>query len=202
MANALRRVVAAVLTFVAGFAPIADAETAPAKVAVRIVDRAHVQPDVMSAVTKEVSAIFEHGGVEMIWLKGSDRVDFLRLLVILDPEPSKHTSESGDTMGVTLDGVGDSHRVAYVFVDRIERVSREAGQKAATVLAYVLAHELGHLLLPAGSHTKAGIMQARWDLKALSQAAQGVYFTREQAARMRAKIVGLPTTAGTIRASR
>jgi hypothetical protein len=188
MANAIRKAGAIVIMFVAGFTPMTAAETVPVKVAVRIVDRAQVQPELMSAATKEVAAIFEQAGVELLWLKGSDQAEILRLLVILDPEPSKYTSESGDTMGITLDAIGDSDRVAYAFVNRIERVSREAGRKAGTLLGYVLAHELGHLLLPAGSHSKSGVMQARWDPKALSQAAQGLYFTREQAALIRAKI--------------
>jgi hypothetical protein len=159
---------------------------------VQLLDRAQIRPVVMSAVTKEVSAIFRHASVDVIWLTGDDRVDFLRLLVILDPDPSKHTPEPGNTIGVTVKAAGNADPVAYLFVNRIDRVSREAGRNMATVMAYVLAHELGHLLLPPGSHSKAGIMRARWDPKVLTEAAQGIYFTREQAAQIRARIAGQP----------
>ena len=33
-----------------------------------------------------------------------------------------------------------------------------------------MAHELGHLLLPAGSHSSAGLMQAAWTLDTMKTA--------------------------------
>jgi len=35
----------------------------------------------------------------------------------------------------------------------------------ATLLGRVTAHEIGHLLLGTNSHTLAGIMRAKWNLK-------------------------------------
>ena len=36
---------------------------------------------------------------------------------------------------------------------------------ASVVLGWVIAHEIGHLLLPANSHSKFGIMQASVDFR-------------------------------------
>ena len=58
--------------------------------------------------------------------------------------------------------------------------ARAARTPAAGLLGKVLAHEIGHLLLPAG-HSDRGIMRAEPDLRFGSVPA----FTREQAALLR-----------------
>jgi hypothetical protein len=73
-------------------------------------------------------------------------------------------------------------RIAYVYHHRLERLTREIGQDPADILALVLAHEIGHLLLPVGAHSEHGVMRARWrteDLRRLDVGRLG--FTAEQA---------------------
>ena len=56
-----------------------------------------------------------------------------------------------------------------------------------------MAHELGHLLLPHGSHAKSGIMTAAWDRKQMEQIGRGwLSFTKEQAEAIRARVSDLP----------
>jgi hypothetical protein len=49
---------------------------------------------------------------------------------------------------------------AYVFLDRIDDVNEGDRRGRDLLLGYILAHELGHLLLGHGSHSRAGIMKA------------------------------------------
>lgn len=54
------------------------------------------------------------------------------------------------------------------------------------LLGYVIAHEVGHLLLGTDSHDREGIMQARWEEAQLRDAARGnLQFTPQEAALMR-----------------
>jgi hypothetical protein len=50
------------------------------------------------------------------------------------------------------------------------------------ILGHLVAHELGHLLLGAGSHSSHGIMQVPWHLKELDIIAQGLMVFRPQEA--------------------
>jgi hypothetical protein len=55
-------------------------------------------------------------------------------------------------------------------------------------LAYAMAHEIGHLLLPAPSHAISGIMNADWDGHDFrDMAAGGLRFTAAQANAIRAR---------------
>jgi hypothetical protein len=49
---------------------------------------------------------------------------------------------------------------AYIFSDRIARLARSAREPFETVLGRVLAHEVGHLVLPAQGHSDNGIMRS------------------------------------------
>ena len=59
------------------------------------------------------------------------------------------------------------------------------------LLGYVIAHEVGHLLLGTDSHSHDGIMQGRWEDAQLREAGKGnLQFTSSQAALMRDCIAG------------
>jgi hypothetical protein len=61
----------------------------------------------------------------------------------------------------TLDGPG---RIAYVFYSRLPSTPVSEDSQ---ILGLVIAHELGHLLLPYGSHSETGIMRGHWVVREL-----------------------------------
>ena len=72
-------------------------------------------------------------------------------------------------------------RLVYAFYGRVDAYARQHAKPVAQVLGHVMAHELGHLLLPHGSHAKSGIMTAAWDRKQIEQIGRGwLSFTSEQ----------------------
>jgi DNA-binding PadR family transcriptional regulator len=78
---------------------------------------------------------------------------------------------SGEALlGVTLPGVHESDADVLVFYDRILEFPQRQQKGVSTILALVIAHEIGHVLLPAPAHANVGIMQAPWDRHALDQA--------------------------------
>jgi hypothetical protein len=57
------------------------------------------------------------------------------------------------------------------------------------ILGSIIAHEVGHLLLGPNSHSRFGVMQARWERKQIGQATRGnLLFSREQGKRMQAEL--------------
>jgi hypothetical protein len=78
-------------------------------------------------------------------------------------------------------GTGD---IAYVLVDRL--TSTLAGREFPLpwLLGQVIAHEVGHLLLPVGGHTNKGIMRAGMEPRMGARPA----FTEAQAALIRRRL--------------
>jgi hypothetical protein len=75
-----------------------------------------------------------------------------------------------------------------VFLKPAEETASDANLPQTTVLAYAAAHEVGHLLLGAQSHTSQGLMKATWghdDFQAMTQ--NRVHFSPEQARELAAR---------------
>jgi hypothetical protein len=76
-----------------------------------------------------------------------------------------------------------------VLYDRAEQLAEEGPPSIEQILAAVIVHETGHLLLGAGAHSAWGIMRARWLPHDLALLAAGhLTMTKEEAARMCAEL--------------
>lgn len=88
---------------------------------------------------------------------------------------------------------------AWVFLHRVREAAGKTSSDLSLLLASAIAHELGHLLLGAGQHSRTGIMRGDWNDETVKRAERGeLVFTPQQARRMRAQLVkGVATgTAG------
>jgi hypothetical protein len=154
-------------------------------VAVLAYNQAGVSADALARAKTEVARIYGEAGIDVIWLDpasaGAVRSFTIQLLI-----RSRAVGASGSVMGTAL---GDAHETggsAFVFLDRVLRSAHEREQDVARVLAYAMAHEMGHLLLPA--HAPSGIMRAAWDGDDLRHIANGsLQFTPAQQAALRVK---------------
>jgi uncharacterized protein YqgC (DUF456 family) len=74
--------------------------------------------------------------------------------------------------------------LAYAFYDRIKEVTiTTIGADAGLILGHVIAHEIGHLLLPYNSHAQTGLMRGGRDTQQAMRAATGALtFTSKEAA--------------------
>lgn len=86
------------------------------------------------------------------------------------------------------DAEGSLGIYAYVFQQGVEEAVQLGGCGRFQVLGHAMAHEVGHLLLGAGSHSATGIMQPHWAVRQMARAPGGVTFSREQAQRIRANL--------------
>jgi hypothetical protein len=78
-----------------------------------------------------------------------------------------------------------------VYYSRIAESDAHKLLAEGELLGYVIAHEVGHLLLGTSSHGRRGIMQCRWEELQLRNAAKGnLQFTPRQALAMRECLSG------------
>jgi hypothetical protein len=68
-----------------------------------------------------------------------------------------------DSLGFSLiDVQAAAGTVATVYTDRVLRMARKAGVDSVDLLAWAIAHEIGHLLLGTSEHAGGGLMRDRW----------------------------------------
>ena len=77
----------------------------------------------------------------------------------------------------------DARRV-YVFWDRVGPAVDHQAIERGDALGVVIAHELGHVLLPARGHSRSGLMQANYN----AHRSYRLKFSAEESAAMRAFI--------------
>ena len=91
--------------------------------------------------------------------------------------------------GYTLLPLGKRAIRTYVFWPRVERAACEFGAVVDKVLAIAIAHELGHMLLPDGSHAKSGLMAGPWNSSHFrSAAARRLVFSGDSAEQIRREV--------------
>jgi hypothetical protein len=82
-------------------------------------------------------------------------------LVEVEKNSSRAASLFADALGLAEPQV----RRAYVFCDRVAALNERASASIPSILGDVIAHELGHLLLPLPGHSPGGIMRPELNLK-------------------------------------
>jgi hypothetical protein len=92
-------------------------------------------------------------------------------------------SPSAPVMGIALRK--PSAAMARIFFNQVQQFARGHHVDLGTVLAHVIAHEIGHLLLPQAPHSTTGLMRAEWDTALVREAAAGsLTFTDAQIERI------------------
>ena len=160
-------------------------------------DSVHVDRQVLAEAEKEAGRIFHVAGVEISWVNciGGGHVDRCRVQPGMN-EFVVHIVMSGKTssdsvFGVAFVAADGTGKYSDVFFGRIKRQCQESDFAIERLLGYVMAHELGHLLLGTGAHSRWGIMMPTWRKAELQEAKMGgLLFHPEQAQLMKARISG------------
>jgi hypothetical protein len=174
------------------------------KVTVFVYNYAAVPPEVLALTEAEASRIYQQVGIEIQWLDcplspgaagqfpacqvppGPTRL----ALRMLSQSMAERLRQAQDSFGFALyPDDGSFAIVANVFAHDAEQLANRRGMRQGVILGHLVAHELGHLLLGAGSHSPSGIMHVPWHIKELAIIAQGLMmFTPQQAERMQTNI--------------
>ena len=106
---------------------------------------------------REASKIFAEIGIRIDWRLGSHDCDSVEgIFVSLSDETPATKYPGAWAYARPYEGIH-----IEVFYDRMQKKMGNAG--APRLLAYVLAHEITHILQGINRHSETGIMKAHWD---------------------------------------
>jgi len=128
---------------------------------VMLQNEAGLRADLVARAAAEVVRLYSLIGVDIEWVTSvPENGGGLRSVCLVTRDSGEDSSVSSHVLGVTYTGPGEPGRRAHVFVQRAQRASLKFRVPICDVLAVVIAHELGHMLMPDGSHSKSGLMSA------------------------------------------
>jgi hypothetical protein len=135
---------------------------------------AHVQNPTLSRAQRELTEIFKAMGVITQWRDSSNRENpqadpvYSLMIFILGPS-GEAAARNGIALGFSsANHEGGQRSAAYVIYPRIENFVRshdtanQRSRRLGQVLAYAIAHEIGHVLLSTSFHSPTGIMRGSW----------------------------------------
>jgi hypothetical protein len=141
-------------------------------VTVRIHDYVGIPTACMMSAQENVKDLYAAIGVNTIWAEtkhpgkspepAAKYIPGELLINIVTPAMSRRMGVAEHTLGVAAVTLLSGGKIAYLLFDRIRHVALSSGGEAADILGLVIAHEMGHLLLPYGSHSQNGLMRPSW----------------------------------------
>ena len=166
----------------------ATAADAPerATIILHVDDFANLLPDDLGTAEAVVRRILGTARIRTVWRAGRQKppriegAAYLKVLLL-----SRRMSDKkilADEVGPTV--LAQAAKVcgrAYIFSHRVAALAKRHQRDLGSLLGQVIAHEVGHLVLPEKSHSATGIMSASLDLGPTADLA----FTPEQAAAIR-----------------
>ena len=162
-------------------------------IGVLLMDDAGVAPEVLAHAKIHVTRIYREIGITVAWMSADDIDVDRRLTVKIVTKAFASKGIDGRTMGIAAGTPEKRGTLAYAFYSRIEGVTRTTGADTGLILGHVIAHEIGHLLLPYGAHAERGLMRGAWDQEQAYKAAVGrLRFTLDEGALIRARMQTLP----------
>lgn len=169
-------------------------------IAVEVRDYAGVPPATLAAATHEAARVLRRAGIEVEWTLGSSpsvetsasadagQPQPLRVGIFAPRHPTPVRSHS--VLGyAVLPADGSPGVDAGVRYGAVERQLHDTTASLPQVVGYVIAHEVGHLLLGSNAHAAWGVMSAQLSGAYFDKAAQGTLaFASDEAERLRAGI--------------
>jgi hypothetical protein len=140
---------------------------------------ADVPGDVLARAETEASRIFRHAGVRVLWVGPLESQARVRVHILSGPMTLR-TRTRTEVLGLATVESG----MVWVLYDRIVAKSDSVGVGASRVLGFVMAHEIGHVLLAGRRHGHVGLMKPRLDPDVLRTGLVG--FTPDERREIRA----------------
>lgn len=155
------------------------ATASAADLSLTIYNRAQLPPSDMNRTVKALRGILEAAGIS-VHFKFGDAEDPNREIWVYDLRPPGTGSEAAcnarpdialaiapsappsiQALGMAQPYVSFGLNVR-VFYDRVQEAAARANLIDSVVLAHVMAHEIGHVLLRSSLHTTEGLMRSVW----------------------------------------
>ena len=144
--------------------PAAAAEAFDTTVVAHVRDYQQVVPGDLTEAEQVASDVYARIGIQLVWAKGAAQ--------LAEPDGNLHVDVAIMTGAMADKDMPDalafgkaSHHTkrANIYFTRLRTYAVNTGSGQARVFGLVLAHELGHVLLPEYSHTPSGLMRATWN---------------------------------------
>ena len=152
--------------------PIAATAEREATIVLHVTNYADLSREVLEGAMARVAMIYERIGVRIAWVddmgsvrRHADGQLHLTVLLLSREMAEKQISAAGIKEGVLGLAHPEGGR-ASIFCDRIA-AAPGAPKYFPVPLGDVIAHEVGHLMLGANSHSRTGIMRAYTNVHAL-----------------------------------
>jgi hypothetical protein len=186
--------------------PVPDLE-----LCIHLYDFANLPAQTLYDAENEAAKVFATAGLCALWHTSQTKSREARLLDQSGPSPNRLT-ELRNYLVLTIER-GEPDQVfpgalgfalpharfganATILYDRLERLYEVGGISKSHLLAYVLAHEAGHVLLGSCEHSLSGLMKAHWSHSDLQSADRGaMQFTRAQRLVIRERLLLRPNAA-------
>jgi hypothetical protein len=183
------------IALVCVFAAALPAEPPSPAITVRLYNMAGAGADEVARAMAEASEIFARTGVALAWadctdpyrepkcgqVRGPAAVNLRLMPARLAPAELPKGVFGFALMSTT----GGFARTANVYIDRVGSIADGRKYRQPVVLGAMMAHEIGHLLLGQGSHSKYGLMSLPWGPKVLTLANRGMLsFAKREAVRI------------------
>jgi hypothetical protein len=158
---------------------------------IRVNNYTQATPAMLAGAEREAGRILGEAGLQAVWLdcppghSGFDSLDPCRKpLEATDIVLRVLSQSTQNKFQDTLFGFAVVPVLASVYYDYVAHLARsdDAEFEIPILLACVIAHEIGHLLLGSNSHSDSGIMQGHWERGQIRHALTGtLLFAPEQA---------------------
>lgn len=142
-------------------------------ITMRVYDYSHVDATTLAKAQEQVAQIYARVGVGVRWFETVKPLDRAMgrewfgspdvTILLIDDRMAAQRRLPSRVLGSAAVDDEEMGRVAYVLRDRIVNVALRGATEEARVLSVVIAHEVGHLLLPRGSSTSSGLMRPHWE---------------------------------------
>ena len=152
-----------------------------------------VREPIVAKAKAETELVYRSAGVTIVWRDCDtfptpaelERDPWFIVRLRTGKPPLTAGPASLDVMGKAFVEDHGGGTMADAYFQAIQAKSEQHNGDSGLLLGFVMAHELGHLLLGPG-HTPEGVMQAAWGQKQMDALRQRwLRFTEEGAARIR-----------------
>jgi hypothetical protein len=145
---------------------------------VRVDNEAAVSAGELESAEGRAEDVFRRIGIRVTWVDKETAIrEDIRAPYTVVVMVAGRWHDHGGQQRLVDDALGLASPVAhraYVYYDRVMAMQVESRRSIGSTLGDVIAHELGHLLLPPPSHSSTGIMRTNISFEPLIETFNGV----------------------------
>ena len=217
MSQTVRATFVVALGLVSVAAMPADVRAGEPRRLIRVYDASTDDPGARAAAMLTSAALLEEAGIAADWIDCTTRSDESRCRAVRGPRdlviriaprplgpvrPTPDSVSTGETVTdpdlqlgfATFDSVTRRGVLATIFHDRVLTVAQRADLDYGVLLGRAMAHEIGHLLLPARGHSPTGLMRGVWtDAELMQNRREDWVFAPAERERLRAASIARPS---------